>query len=116
LDLAKYITKPQKTFMKRKKIDIGETIRKVAQAQGWTTIDLAKAIGCERTNLYDIYKRESVDINLLMRISEVMNHDFLQYYATDTPVSSKYATVLIVGEEQLQELKQNPGYKTSFEV
>ena len=38
--------------------------------------ELAKLIPCERTNVYNIFKRKSLDARLLMRISKVLNYDF----------------------------------------
>ena len=38
---------------------------------------MAKAIYCEKSNIYKLFRRESIGIDQLMRISEVMNHDFL---------------------------------------
>jgi len=38
---------------------------------------LAKSIYCEKSNIYKLFRRESIGIDQLMRISEVMDHDFL---------------------------------------
>lgn len=34
----------------------------------------------ERTNVYNIFKRQSIDTETLLRISQILNHDFFSYY------------------------------------
>jgi AraC-like DNA-binding protein len=36
----------------------------------------AAQLHCDRTNVYDIFRRQTIDSNLLMRISQILNHDF----------------------------------------
>lgn len=40
----------------------------------------ANKLYCERTNVYSIFKRESIDTTLLLRISEILHHNFFDYY------------------------------------
>lgn len=39
---------------------------------GW----LAKKINCDRTNIYKIFQRPSIDTELLARISKALDYDF----------------------------------------
>ncbi len=39
---------------------------------GW----LAKKINCDRTNVYKIFQRPSIDTELLSRISKALDYDF----------------------------------------
>ena len=39
---------------------------------------LATQIPCERTNVYNIFKRKSLDVRLLMRISVILDYDFFK--------------------------------------
>lgn len=36
----------------------------------------AAQLQCDRTNVYDIFRRQSIDTDLLMRISRILGHDF----------------------------------------
>ena len=36
----------------------------------------AGQLHCQRGNIYDIFKRATIDIELLIRISRILNHDF----------------------------------------
>ena len=55
---------------------IGEHIHQVLKSQGHTASWLAEKIHCERTNVYNIFGREDINIKLLGRISVVLDHDF----------------------------------------
>ena len=39
---------------------------------------LAEQIPCERTNIYKIFRRGSIDTKLLKRISVILEHDFFK--------------------------------------
>lgn len=41
-------------------------------------VDFAKMINCERANVYNIFKRNNIDIELLKRISIVLNHNYFE--------------------------------------
>ena len=60
---------------------IGNEIHDVMQKQGRTTVWLARQLSCARTFIYKIYARPSIDTNLLLRISKVLNHDFFSDYS-----------------------------------
>lgn len=57
-------------------IHIGETIRKRLLALQRPPSWLAKQINCDRTNIYKIFRRSSIDTSLLLRISVVLEYDF----------------------------------------
>lgn len=57
---------------------IGKRIKEVLREQGHNVSWLAARIPCERSNVYNIFKRESIGIDLLFRISEVLGHDFFK--------------------------------------
>ena len=57
---------------------IGQLIRDELKQQGRTVTWLAKAINCDRTNIYNIFERESIDTNLLIRISKALNRNFFE--------------------------------------
>jgi len=45
---------------------------------------LAGELNMVRVNVYDIFKRESIDTALLQRISRLLNHNFVQEVADET--------------------------------
>lgn len=65
-------------FHYKKDLHIGNVILKELERQGRGAAWLAKSIYCEKSNIYKLFKRESIGLDQLMRISEVMEHDFLR--------------------------------------
>ena len=65
-----------------KAIHLGTMIKKELKAQGRTVVWLARTINMERSSIYKIFDRNSIDVSLLIRISLVMNHDFFQDVST----------------------------------
>ncbi len=62
-------------------IHIGHLIREELIRQERTPSWLAKKINCERTNVYDIFERSSINTELLERISAVLKYDFFALYS-----------------------------------
>ena len=57
---------------------IGNKIYEVVKRQGKTTVWLAKELSCDRTNVYRIYEKSSIDLSLLMRISNILKFNFFE--------------------------------------
>lgn len=57
---------------------IGEIIHRQFETlpRNCTVTWFAKVLNCDRTNIYDIFTRQSIDTSLLMRISCALKHDF----------------------------------------
>lgn len=69
-------------MMDLKTIHLGNMIKKELKAQGRSVSWLARTIHMERSSVYKIFERNSVDIVLLVRICLVMNHDFFKDIST----------------------------------
>jgi len=79
--IAKFVTSKQDktkqlTKLKKKTMHVGNRIREVLDEQGRSAIWLASKIPCERTNMYDIFKRKDVSVALLYKVSSILGHDF----------------------------------------
>lgn len=61
-------------------IHIGALIKQELQRQERSVTWFANKLCCERTNIYSIFKRESIDTALLLRISSILHHNFFVYY------------------------------------
>lgn len=55
---------------------IGKVIHQELKLQGRTVTWFAKQICCDRTNVYNIFHKSSIDTSLLIRISKLLNHNF----------------------------------------
>lgn len=56
---------------------IGQMIKAVFDESGMTVAEFARQIHLERTTVYNIFERQSIDAILLARISLVLKHNFL---------------------------------------
>ncbi len=63
-------------------IFIGKIIKQELKAQRKSVVWLAQELGCNRTNVYKIFNRHSIDAELLLRISQAMNHNFFANYTS----------------------------------
>lgn len=61
-------------------IHIGKLIEAELHRQERTVTWFAKRLFCERTNVYDIFKRRSIDTDMLLRISIILHHNFFDLY------------------------------------
>ena len=56
---------------------IGHLIKSVFDESGMSVSEFARLIDCERTNVYSIFERASINIDLLVKISQILQHNFL---------------------------------------
>ena len=68
---------------KQGNIHIGHVIREQLKADKRSVGWLSREIGCSRNHLYKVFRKSSLDGELLLRISLVMNFNFFQYYTAE---------------------------------
>lgn len=69
-----------------KDLNIGLLIKKVVDEQHWSYAEFARAINCSRSSLYNIFNSRDISVLRLMRISEVLDYDFIEHiYFRETP-------------------------------
>lgn len=61
-------------------IHIGHIIEQELRRQRRSISWFAKELYCDRTNVYKIFHKASIDTLLLYRISTILSHNFFQYY------------------------------------
>lgn len=61
-------------------IHIGQIIKAELKRQERTPAWLARCINCDRTNIYHIFARKSIDTHLLWQISQALRVDFFEYF------------------------------------
>ena len=58
-----------------------EIIHEELLRQGRTVLWLSQQLGCNRTNIYNIFVRDSISTDLLMKISIALNKDFFVLFS-----------------------------------
>ena len=66
-------------------VHIGRLIEQELRRQRRSVSWFARELYCDRTNVYKLFHKESIDTMLLYRISMVLSHDFFQYYTDELP-------------------------------
>lgn len=64
-------------------IHIGQLIEKELHNQERSVKWFANKLYCDRTNVYKIFKKQSLDTELLLRISSILNYNFFQHYNSE---------------------------------
>ena len=64
-------------------IFIGSVIQQELKNQERTVSWLARKLDCDRTNVYNIFRRQDIDTELLMRISVILHRDFFSIFSKE---------------------------------
>lgn len=86
-----------------KNIHIGSIIRNKLEESSLSIAEFAERINRTRPTVYDIFNRKSIDTDLLVKISEVLDYNFLQ-------------EVYLEKEKDLPEIVSFPRYIVGVEV
>ena len=72
-----------------------------------TVMEFAQRINRDRTPIYDIFGRKSIDIDLLIKISNALDYDFIHevYFPEKTnTISSKIHIAVEIEENEIKKL------------
>lgn len=70
-------------------LHIGQLIKTVFERSGMTVSDFARLLNCERTNIYTIFKRRTIDVELLINISKILKYNFFEDILKETDLNVK---------------------------
>jgi hypothetical protein len=59
------------------KIHLGKLIQSFVKKNNIKSADLAKKVGKTRQNIYDLYKRDDIEVKLFLTISDALQHNFM---------------------------------------
>ena len=65
------------------RMHIGKLIRQKMEERHKTVVWLAKELAYSRTNVYKIYDKSSIDTDVLLRISIILEYDFFKIYSDE---------------------------------
>ncbi|MBR5715640.1 MAG: hypothetical protein IKX59_03575 [Bacteroidales bacterium] len=80
---------------------IGSLINDEVRRQQIPITEFAKMINCRRNNVYNIFERNNIDIQLLKRISEKLKHNYFEDLAKDIDL----ARPVPIDEKELERLR-----------
>jgi transcriptional regulator with XRE-family HTH domain len=86
-------------------IEIGQKIKEIFDNRQMKLTDFADELGTVRQNVYRIFKKRHLDTGLLLKISQVLNHNFFQYYVAD-PTEITDEKIKILQSETSEHIRQ----------
>jgi transcriptional regulator with XRE-family HTH domain len=84
-------------------VEIGPKIKEVFDHRQMKLTEFADELGTVRQNVYRIFRKRHLDTGLLLRISQVLNHDFFQYYSNLPAQRNKEVTHQASPENEYQQ-------------
>lgn len=64
-------------------IHIGRLIKQKMEERHLTVVWLARHLSCSRTNIYKMFERYSIDTEVLMKLSTILDFDFFSFYSDE---------------------------------
>lgn len=64
------------------RLHIGSLIKAELDRQERSVSWFARKLCCDRTNVYKLFRRPTIDTEQLLRVSQILHHDFFSYYKT----------------------------------
>jgi transcriptional regulator with XRE-family HTH domain len=111
--------------MKIKRVNIGEMIKSKVLDKKMSKAAFAKKLNIQRQNIdKTVFGKHSLETDLLVDISEVLQHNFFQYYKSDeicntndyTVPKEIKATVTLQMEEEIQEGSINFSFNSKKQI
>lgn len=76
--------------MKINRVNVGELVKEKVLERGISIASFAKSIGIQRQNIEKtVFSKNSLDTDLLSRISEELDHNFFLYYKDEEECNIK---------------------------
>jgi transcriptional regulator with XRE-family HTH domain len=100
-----------------KDIHIGNIIKQKLSESSMTVKEFADRINCDRTTVYDIFKRKSIDVERLIRISQALGFDFINetyLKRTDAAINKNDSRLIFIAVEIDKDILQKLDLPESF--
>lgn len=92
-------------------LHIGHLIEQKAKEKKLTLEALGELINRTRQTVGDIYKRQSIDTELLILISKALEFDFFEIYYAEEPLKSLREKALEPYKKEIEELKRQLAHR-----
>lgn len=94
--------------MNNSKIHLGQLIQTFVKENNINSADLARKVGKTRQNIYDLYKRDDIEVKLFLAISDALQHDFMDELRPShkkSDLDTIFDTLKFLVEEKMKESK-----------
>jgi transcriptional regulator with XRE-family HTH domain len=90
-----------------KNVHIGSIIRKKLTERGMRVTEFANALHYNRSSVYSLFERRSIDLELLILISKILEDDLLGLYLEDKNQRKDYMVLIETSELKIKELSSD---------
>lgn len=93
-------------------IHIGKTLKRLLEKQGVSPEELGERIGKGRTTVYAMLRQKYLHSGLMVKISEALKHDIIQYLyqPEDLPGNKKLQQKVEEMEHEIETLRKENNY------
>ena len=95
-------------------ISIGKIVRKFAEGRGLSQKQFGALINRHEKTVANIYKRQTIDTELLLTICKATNHDFFSYFYETEPLKTLRELELADLYKEIEELKKSVTQKDNI--
>lgn len=85
-------------------VHIGIIIHNLIKERGLKVKFVADFINVSESTLYDIYKRSSIDVDKLIKFSQLFNKNLFLYYLEEEPIKSMFDKQVLTLQQTVNEL------------
>lgn len=85
-------------------VHIGEIIHNHIKEHGLKVKFVADQVNVSESTLYDIYKRSSIDVDKLIKFSQLFNKNLFLYYLEEEPIKSMFDKQVQILQQTVAEL------------
>lgn len=94
-------------------VHIGRLIDYMLEKRGLTYAQFARLLHCDRTTVYYLVRSKSIDTDRLLRISQILDHDFLQYYYIE---NNSHRLTVELPQEKIEQINSSKITSITIEI
>lgn len=83
---------------------MGHMVKKAVEEQHMSVSDFSKAMHCSRTNVYSIFERKTIHVELLERIVDILKLNISDFIMIDKSKPQKCVAIIETNSEKVLEL------------
>lgn len=93
-----------------KNIHIGQLVKSVFDDRHLSVSELARQLHCDRSNVYSIFQRRSIDVELLAKLSKILHYNFLEeamkLYGLSSVTSARLDLNISIDDIETEEMRR----------
>ncbi|WP_313240275.1 hypothetical protein [Sphingobacterium multivorum] len=86
-------------------VHIGKVIHDLVKERGLKVRFVADYVNVGESTMYDIYKRATIDVDKLIKFSQLLNKNLFIYYLDEEPIKSMFGQQVLLLQTTVDELR-----------